>query len=335
MASDFLSLGVRGEALVLRLELTPKFPFFNAIIQSSCSACGSITSSGKRCSCSRSFDENDHLDDRLILHDSHAIKGKKKRLKATTPTRQTDDETVRTAIDLETISAIPAHDGSNAYDQSSTILHRTRDVSKLTSDVSEGEASEDGNIKRLVHKTFDVMDKVLTPGIPKSTLPNKRSVHSILDPASVAQQILTNVSAQLKHLLNCADAAETRIRSMAEEQQSKLKTAQNEKDILVGTTFRKHFDSLGEFEGVVVALPTSNNPLYQVEYEDGGSESLPYESLVALLGPEHEPAVNVSTKSTADEESQSQNLLEEQIQGAREDAVEEACQRLLSGKAVE
>ena len=176
------------------------------------------------------------------------------------------------------------------------------------------------------------MEKVLAAGIPKSAPPQKRSMHSILYPATLAQQILTNVSAQVKHLLQCADEAETQVRSTAEEGQPKLKTppSHNGKNISVGATFRKHFDSLGEFEGVVVALPTSNNPLYEVEYEDGGSESLTYESLVALVAVEPE-SQNVSTE---EETSEVQDLLEQQIQCARDNAIEEACQSLLLGENV-
>lgn len=50
-----------------------------------------------------------------------------------------------------------------------------------------------------------------------------------------------------------------------------------------GTVFTKNFDVLGEFKGVVVAVPNSSNPYYQVEYEDGGREALLHPSLVALL----------------------------------------------------
>lgn len=316
---------------------TPKVrPYENSLVQDFCKACGLVTSFGKPCICSRSLDENDHPEDELLRNKSQAIQGKKKRFKATMPMRQNDDETVQPPFFLETISAIPAPQTRGGSDQSPTNLD-VSDLSHLARNIANGESSEDRNIKQLVQKTFDVMDKVLTAGIPNSALPQKRSMHSILYPASLAQQILTNVSAQVNHLLHCADAAETRVRSAAEEQRSKLKTPpyKNGKIIPIGTTFRKHFDSLGEFEGVVVSLPTSSNPSYEVEYEDGGSESLSYESLVALLGPEIESEATVETQPTDDEESESHNLLEQQIQCAREDAIEEACKQLLSGDKVE
>jgi hypothetical protein len=159
--------------------------------------------------------------------------------------------------------------------------------------------NNNGSMQILVKRTFDEMKEILTaePTDPKA-LPRPKKGKLRAD--TFAREIITNVRAQLVHLLRSAGAAETKVRSElkaeAAQRRKLLETAQvapsqqqQSSEIDYGkiipkrTTFTKSFDVLGEFEGIVVTVPHSSNPYYQVEYEDGGSESLLHPTLVALL----------------------------------------------------
>ena len=58
-----------------------------------------------------------------------------------------------------------------------------------------------------------------------------------------------------------------------------------DQQIPMGLVFTKTFEGLGDFKGKVVHLPTSQQPYFQVEYEDGDGEDLSISELLDLLPP--------------------------------------------------
>lgn len=221
---------------------------------------------------------------------------------------------------FDSLTANFASEESNASCQASV---RTGDGSK-----SQTGESDDEIRKLLVKRTFEEMRKILISEGSMKFIVRRRPVKGNIDPESLAHQIISNVKERLNELLQRADAAEARVRSqaLAEEEQSTAlasHTGSYGKIIPVGTTFKRNFDSLGEFEGVVVATPTVSSPFYKVEYEDGGSESLHHVSLVALIG-SRKPA---TTEHTSDFELSTERL----VNTAREEAITQAYQDIITG----
>jgi hypothetical protein len=215
--------------------------------------------------------------------------------------------------------------------------------------------SINGSMQFLVKRTFDEMKGILTTETTYEVHPRPRKGRLRAD--TFAREIMTNVRAQLGHMLRTADEAEAKVRSTAkaeQQQQHQRKIVQrtqtarqqssNEPDygkiIPVRTTFTKNFDVLGEFEGVVVSVPHSSNPYYQVEYEDGGSEALLHPALVALLRTSRvkrtaapAPTVWRNTGSVATPSIQSplsSKKIMVLVREAREKALSRACEEMLA-----
>ncbi len=234
----------------------------------------------------------------------------------------------KAGIAPETFTKSREYSGSKASRQ---LSYNDSDEKKGQEILADHETINTDGVRSLfVKKTFEEMNKILANKANNDNVLRHHYTPDHHSPESLARQIIVKVKSHLKELLQCANAAETEARAdaVAKAQHLKKKDLPAPDNVPVGTTFRKKFDSLGEFEGVVVAIPSATVPLYQVEYEDGGSESLTQASLVALLGSK-KPANPTAPHDALD--SEFLKSMEQSVQEARNEAFSQAFRAIISG----